>query len=135
MAHPTSYTSFIAALYGLTVTGVTRKFSEPPQQVNTADLPIMFTRLPSGTEAPITGQSNGGWPTLRADLVILVEPYHQNRTSVNYALALTLMDNLSAALRASDLAEGPTRWTIETRLDILNDTPYWIIIASVETTG
>lgn len=135
MSHPTTYTSFVAALAALTVTGVTRKYSEPPQQVNTADLPIMFTRLPAGDEAPITGQGNGGWPTLRADLVILVEPYHQSKSSVNYTLALSLMDALSAALRASDLAGGPTRWSIETRLDGVGDTPYWMIIANVQTTG
>lgn len=135
MSHPTTYTSFIAALSGLTVTGVTRSYGEPPQQVNTADLPIMFTRLPAGDEAPITGQSNGGWPTLRADLVVLVEPYHQNKSSLNYAKALTLMDAMSVALRASDLAEGPTRWSIETRLDGVGDVPYWMIIANVQTTG
>ena len=135
MSHPTPYATFTNALYGLTVTGVTRNYLQPPQQVSTADLPILFTRLPSGTEGPIMGVRTGGWPTLRADVVILVEPFHQGQSSTNYALALTLMDNLSAALRAANLGEGPARWNIESRLEIIVDTPYWVVVASVESTG
>ena len=135
MSHPTPYTTFSASLSGLTVTGVTRSYTEPPQQVATADLPAKFTRIPHGEEGPIMGVRTGGWPTLHADVVILVEPFHQNQSSVNYALALTLMDNLSGALRNSDLAQDPTRWEIETRLDSLGDVPYWMVVASVTTTG
>lgn len=135
MSHPTGYTAFVGALAGLTVSGVTKAYTSPPGQVNTASLPCSFPRLPSGDESPITGQSNGGWPTLRAELVILIEPWAQSTRPVNFAATLTAMDNVSAALRGADLAEGPARWSIEARLEYVGETPFWAVIATVTATG
>jgi hypothetical protein len=91
--------------------------------------------LPSGDEGPITAQTGGGWPTLRAELVILIEPAMQASNAVNFAAALAMMDNVSAALRGADLASGPTRWTVDTRQLYAGDVLYWAVIATVTATG
>lgn len=131
----TSYTSFVAALAGLSITGVTRAYTEPPRQLNTADLPCSYPSLPSGSEALWTGDAAGGWPTMRADLVVLVEPWAQNTRSANYTATVALMDNIGAVLRAADLARSRPRWTIRTEVVSIGDVPYWAVICTVEVSG
>jgi len=132
----TTYAAFIAALSGLTVTGVTRSYTEPPHQVSTADMPLSYVQLPDVGEGPMTAEGEGGWPRLRAELVILVEPIGQNVNGVNFALCVTLIDNLSTALRGTSLAKTKTRWTIrQESIQQYGDTAYWAIIATVEANG
>lgn len=124
--------AYVSALSGLTVTGVTRKYTEPPTQVNTADLPCMYPRIPELSDAPITACGQGGWPTHTAELVILVEPIAQNRQNVNFALVLSLIDALQAALQAAKPTTGKRTWQI--RQEIVEhrpDTLHWAIIATV----
>jgi hypothetical protein len=132
----TTYTAFVAALAGLTVTGVTSNFTAPPKQINTADLPALYPRLPQGTEGPMTAEGQGGWPQLTAEVVIIIEPVGQNLQPTNFAAAVTLIDALSTALRSTNLAKSKNRWTI--RQQIVNygsETNYWTLIASVSANG
>ena len=131
----TSYTSFVAALAALSITGVTRAYTEPPRQLNTADLPCSYPSLPNGGENPITGEVAGGWPVLRADLVVLVEPWAQNTRAANYTATVAMMDNVSVAMRAADLARSRPRWTIRTEVVSIGDTPYWAVICTAEANG
>ena len=132
----TTYTTYVTNLSLLTITGVTRAYLEPPRQISTADLPISYVRLPRGGENPLTGDATGGWPTLNADLVIVLEPYRQSTQAANYTLALTMLDNVSTALRAStNLGRAAARWTIRQDIEQYGDASYWVIIASVESNG
>lgn len=132
----TTYTEFVTNLSALTITGVTRAYLEPPRQLATADLPTSYVRIPSGIETPITGDATGGWPTLRADLVVVLEPYRQNTQSANYTAALTMMDSVSSALRAStNLGKANARWTIRQDMELYGETTYWVIVCNVESNG
>lgn len=132
----TTYAAFVASINALTVTGVKRKYTSPPNRLSTADLPAMYPRLPSGAEGPVTADGQGMWPTLTAEIVIVVEPVGQNLQPTNFAAAVTMLDNLSIALRSAQLAKSKTRWTM--RQQIVNygtETNYWTLVASVTASG
>lgn len=138
--NPTSYTDFVTALSALTVSGVVRQYTEPPRAVSSADLPVSYTRLPSGEEPPLTtGDRAGGWPTLTAELVVLVQAIEQNNQQPNYTDTLNMMDNVSAALRGVTtkvLAMSKPSWQIRIDIVSLNEqTAYWAVIATVTARG
>lgn len=131
----TSYSAFVGALSGLIVMGVERSYNEPPQQVNTGDLPAMFPRVPQGSESGMTSQHSGGWPVMRADLVVLINPVMVDTTAANFDLALQIMDNLSVALRDSSLAKTTTNWAIRLDTATVGESLYWAVIAEVRANG
>ena len=127
-----TYTAFAQALAALTITGVTRAVTEPPRQVSTADLPLQFVRLPTGEESARTRDHPGGWLSITCELVIVLEPVQQGTQPVNYAATLAMMDAVSVALRATDLANSRNRWTIRGDWIYLGgETVYWAVVASV----
>lgn len=134
MAAITTFATFTTALAALTVTGVTRKYSAPPASLNTADLPAMWPGLPRAEEPAMTFQANGGWPALFCDIVVAIEPVGGNTQSANYAGTVTILDSLSAALRAAtNVGRGGLTWTITASAQVVvADTPYWAVIATIE---
>jgi hypothetical protein len=135
----TTITAFATALAGLTITGVTTKLAEPPASLNTADLPASFPKRIEIAGEPMTFGYHGGWPTLRSDLFIAVNPTAQGTQAANYTLVKTLMDASDAALRAAVgvLGKGPLTYSIRGGDTIINvaGTDYWAIIISVEAHG
>jgi hypothetical protein len=133
MSSPTTFAAFTAALAGLTVTGVTRQFANPPASISTADLPALWPGLPSGNEPVMTFQTPGGFPALRCDLIAALEPVGQNTQAANYTATIAMMDNLSTALRGTQIGRGPMTWTITANVQInVAGTAYWAVIATVE---
>lgn len=132
----TSYTDFFSRLASLNVTGVTRTYTEPPQQVNPVDCPIQYVRLPSGTEGTMTAQAAGGWPQMFGEIVILINAALLDTSVVNFASALSLMDALSTALRGANYL-GKTLPTWSIRVDTVDVGPsvFWAVIASVRANG
>lgn len=131
----TGYSSFVGTLAGLTVTGVTRSYAYPPQQVNDTDCPILYVRIPSGTEGPMTLQTAGGWPNMTCEIVVLMRAYMLNTNAVNFVATTTMMDSLSTALRGSAPSLGPINWTIQHNIVDVDDAPFWAVIASVSGNG
>ena len=136
MAHPTSYTTFVGNVAALSVTGVSRAYTEPPTRIATADMPLSFPRLPSGDHAPLTaGGFQGGWPTLRCELVVVIHAIMAETDDVKFSDTLTVMDNISVALRSASLASGPIRWSLRTDVITLDSGFYHAVITDIETTG
>jgi len=135
----TTITAFTTALAGLTITGVTRKYTEPPASVNTADFPISYPKRIEIVGEPLTFDYHGGWPTLRGDLIIIVNSTAQNTQEANYTLVQTLMDAADTTLRAAVgvIGKGPLTYSIRGGDTIVNlaGTDYWAIIISVEGYG
>jgi hypothetical protein len=137
MTSPTTYAAFTAALAALTVTGVTRKFANPPAAVDTADLPALWPGLPSGTEPLMTfatgSGTSGGWPAMRCDLIVALEPVGQNTQAANYAATVAMLDNLSSTLRGNHIGRGPMTWAITANVQInVSGNLYWAVIATIE---
>ena len=136
MAHPTTYTAFIAAVADLNVTGVNRVHDEPPSRIAAADMPLSFPRLPSGDHAPLTvGGYQGGWPTLRCEFIVVIHPLQLETDDVKFSDTLTVMDNIAAAMRGASLASGPIRWTMRADTIQISTGYYHSVIVDIETTG
>lgn len=128
----TTYKTFTDGLTALSVTGVTRVFTEPPTSIGTADLPAMYIRIPRGEEGAMTFQTSGGWPTLTCDLVIVVEAVGQNTQSANYAATIELMDNLSSALRLASIGRSALVFNIDGDVQTeIAGTSYWAVVATI----
>ena len=109
----TTYTAFVAALAGLTVTGVKRSYGFEPDNIDTADLPGLFVRLPSGGTNDETMTTCSGDGKMRvADLVVIIEPTGQSTTADRFADTVTMADRLETALDASSIMPFVT-YTIE----------------------
>lgn len=130
-----TFTSLVTALADLAVTGVVKKFTAPPQQIGTAEMPCMYPRLPDGTLSVLTLAETTGLLSAVCELVVVVSPYMQGTNRANFTTCLSLMDALNTALTAAIHANGIDRWTIRQDTDVIGETPYWTIIARVEASG
>jgi len=138
MALPTTYRSFVDNLEALTITGVVRQYTQGPPLGATGvpDCPAQYVRYPGATEAVTTFGAHGGWPTLRAELVVLVEPVGQNTAPANFDATVDMMDNLSEALRAlTCIVKSKMRWNIRQTMEEVAGMQYWAVVASVEGSG
>ncbi len=126
-----TYTEYTATLAGLIVTGVVKRYSAPPTQLSTAQLPAQWPRLPQGetTIASMGGQM--GLPSLTCDLVIAVEVIGQNTQPANYAKALGIIDALQTVLTAEALDGVVDSWTLRLDAEQIGDAAYWVIVATV----
>ena len=134
----TSYWDFIDNIHSLNVSGVKTQIKYPPQDVNGEDLPLQFVHLPeSPDELPITFDGGGGWPTLQAQLVVLVEPVVGDTQKRNYDDAVRMMDNVAAALRSAEcgLAKSAPRWAIRLTTVAVGEIVYWAVTADIEARG
>ena len=134
----TSYRTFVDNLAVLTIDGVKTKIEYPPRSIPAGDLPASWVRSPSGEESPLTAQTHGGWPTLRAELVVAVSPTELDTHKQNYYSTVDMMDNVSAAFRADTVGNlGKGAVSFATRQDFVpvGDTKYWAVVTLVEAHG
>ena len=131
-----SYADFVEPLAALNVAGVGSTYTEPPQQVNAADLPIQYVQLPRGTEGALTVKKAGGWPQMTCGLVVLIKPYMQDANPPNYAASVAMIDAVSEALRGANyLGKTSPSWTIRVDTVAVGSSVYWAVVADVRTNG
>jgi len=128
-----TYSTFIAAIAGITVSGVTRKYTEPPASINTADLPCSFPMLPSGEMQTIVfgnGATVGGQlPTWTCDMVYAFEPVGQGTQAQNFGGLVTLMDAVVTASQAlTRPTAGPMTFSLRAGIVSVAGNDYWSII-------
>lgn len=131
----TSYVNFVDNLHAIEVTGVTRRTRNPPDKINTTDLPWRFIRAPEGEEGAMTADGEGGWPQFRAELVIIVEPTALNTQPTNFNTCVTLMDALSDKLRTTRLAKTKNIWSMRVDRIAAADAEWWAVICEVAANG
>ena len=126
-----TYAEYVATLTALTVTGVTKRYSAPPSQLSTAQLPAMWARLPSGTVEVVAMDGGAGLPSFTCDLVIAIEAMAQNTQPANYAKGIAVIDALQAALTTEALEGVLDSWALRLDAEAIGDTAYWVIVATV----
>jgi len=133
----TTLTAFVTALGALDIDKVNRQFDAPPADLNDADLPASWVQLPQSDEAPLTLQTNGGWPALRAQLVIAYGATAQSTQSDNFASTLELLDNTATVLKAEvkTICKGGLTWSIRPGIVEVAGHDYWAVIADVRGNG
>jgi len=126
-----TYAEYVATLTALTVTGVTKRYSAPPSQLSTAQLPAMWARLPSGTVEVVAMDGGAGLPSFTCDLVIAIEAMAQSTQPANYAKGIAVIDALQAALTTEALEGVLDSWALRLDAEAIGDTAYWVIVATV----
>ena len=130
-----TFASFASTLGGLSVSGV-RALTSPPQRIPSGNLPIGYPRLPAGAQQIATFTGVPGLDQLQCDYVILTEAITQNMASYNYSQAITVMDSLHAALKATMAAAVEIDgWDIRMDIESIGDSAYWAIIATVRASA
>lgn len=123
--------AFVSAMQGLSITGVTRHYDEPPASVNTADLPAAFPMLPSGTLGERLTTCINDSKTRSMQFVIIIEAVGQGTQAQNYARIAALMDNLETALDALTTANFTDyEITANTTVAVAGN-EFWSIVADV----
>lgn len=131
----TTYATFVTAVTGLAIAGITRQYDYPPQQITTADLPASFPRLPGGTlnlDTLTTCDTSGNARTM--ELIVLVQALGQDNNEPNYDDTITLIDAVDGALRTA--MDGATimpilEWTLSSGQVPVGGSAYWGITAEI----
>ena len=127
-----TYAEYTATLANLTISGVTKRFSQAPSQLSTAQLPAQWPRLPSGNTQVETLNGGPGLTTIDCDLVIAVEAVSQNTQPANWTKAMGLIDAMHAAIAAESVNNHVIdKWALRLAQDQIGDTVYWLIVATV----
>jgi hypothetical protein len=128
---PLTFASFASTLGTLSVAGVTAN-TTPPQRIPSGILPIGYPRLPNGENRRSVLTSLPDLDQVTCDYVVLVEAAGQNTLPNNYAGTVAIMDLVHAALKAAMAANHEIdSWTIRMDIELIGETPYWAIIATV----
>lgn len=127
-----TYSSLVAGLAAMTVTGVTRKYTSPPSQISSADIPSMYPRLPEGNQEIVTFSYQPGMIAASCELVIVIKANMQGTAAANFGECLTLLDALNSALNSNAAALRLDRWTLRQDSEFVGDSVYWSIVARVE---
>ena len=134
----TTYSNFVDALEALVITGVERRYTQGPPvgAPATTDCPAQYVRLPSGEDISVVFGERFGWPTLRAELVVLVEPVGQEQHHVNFDATVDMIDAVMTALRATScLGKSLPSCTIRQTIDTVAGQDYWAVVVAVEVSG
>jgi hypothetical protein len=131
-----AYATFISNIAGMTVSGVTRQYTAPPQQLSTADLPASYPRLPIADNQSVTLTHGRGLLQAAVELVIVVEPYRQGTNITSFATCVALVDAIETALAANANTYEIDRWNIVLQIEEYGaDRPYWQLVTRVEGSG
>jgi hypothetical protein len=133
---PFTYAGFVTNIAGMTVSGVTSAKAAPPQQLNTADLPLSYPRLPIADNQSVTLTHGRGLLTVAAELVVIMEPYRQGSNVANFAATVAMIDAIETAIAANAATYDIDRWNIALQIEEYGaDRPYWQLVARIEGSG
>ena len=132
----TTLTDLVTKLSTLTVPGVKTHLAYRPRQVNAADLPLMFSRLPGSTRPLATLTYGQDLRSATIEVVIIVQMVNLDTQAPNDALTVQLLDSLAGALEGSASDLGMDMYTLVAEDDMLgNASPVQAIVATVEVSG
>lgn len=132
-----TYAAFIDNVAGLSITGVTRQYTAPPQQLSTADLPASYPRLPIADNQSITLTHARGLLSATVELVVVMEPYRQGSNVSNFEACVDMIDAIETALTAAAISQKQVdRWNIVQNVEEYGiDRPFWQLVVRVEGSG
>lgn len=129
----TTYTQWVQGIAGLTVTGVRKAVTSPPQQVNDGDLPLMFPRLPTSGNEVIALTGGMGLKTATVELVVIVRPATLSTNVTEFPIMLGLLDAMESTLTAAVVTWGIDRWGVRVEdLTLDGITVHRALVATVE---
>lgn len=135
----TTLSQLVTDITALTVTGISANatFAYRPRQINAAQFPLRYIRIPKRERQNSTLGYAQGLKAATIEIVVFVAPLNLNLQSTNDALTVTLIDALGDTLEAAASTLGMDSYEITTDEDTIGDgeTPVQAIIATVEVSG
>ena len=131
-----TYTGFVNNISGMSISGVTRQYTAPPQQLSTADLPASYPRLPIADNQSVTLTHGRGLLTAAVEIVVVMEPYRQSTNVANFAACVTMIDSIETAIVANANTYDIDRWSIALQVEEYGvERPHWQLVARIEGSG
>ena len=131
-----TYTGFVNNISGMSISGVTRQYTAPPQQLSTADLPASYPRLPIADNQSVTLTHGRGLLTAAVEIVVVMEPYRQSTNVANFAACVTMIDSIETAIVANANTYDIDRWSIVLQVEEYGvERPHWQLVARIEGSG
>lgn len=126
---------FTAAVEALTIAGISEIRESPPYSISSSDLPYAFLRFPrvTGVLEGLAGQMS--LDTIEAELVTVISPVRLGSSLENWDEAITVMDAISAALKAAWSPLSLSEFTTELTTEEYGQTPYFILLTSLTAVG
>lgn len=131
----TTYAAFVSAVAGLTITGVTRKYTEPPGVVGDADMPVSYPRIRAMNNETVTIGGTSGLDRGAVDLVVVVQREEVNTNAANFAATVALVDAINTAMKAAIESIGIDRWEIREEDVTIGQSDCWALVVTVEASG
>lgn len=113
------------------ISGVT-SLDSIPTQVTTAILPCKYVRFTNMEESVATLSNTNGLPTYTFQIVFLIETVGQNTTPNNQTLCMTIAEATKAF---AESIEGMLTFSIDFEINVVNNAPYWGLIATMTILG
>lgn len=133
----TTLANLNAALYALTVAGVTRKRQYRPQSIDAADLPLSYARLPTRRRELSTLGYAQGLKYGVIEWVFVTSILNLGTAAINDAAAIAMIDSIGDVLEVNAATLGMDSYEInpeEETIDI-GDTPVQAIVVRIEVSG
>lgn len=122
--------AFIATMQAMTVSGVARRYTEPPASVDLSSGYASFPMMPEGTRENLFSSCINQAKTRRMLYVVVLEATGQSTQANKYSLLGAAMDNLETALDA--LSYNFVKYTLEATGNYpIGTQQYWAIVADV----
>ena len=132
----TTLAALSSAIYGLSVAGITRKIQYRPQQIDAADLPLSYARLPTRKREISTLTYGQGLKYGVIEWVFLTNMLNLDTQPTNDAEVITLIDAIGDVLETNASALGMDAYEIVTDEDTIDGTSaVQAIIVTVEVSG
>lgn len=126
-----TYAEFVAQLAAIPVAGVKTARREPPRQVNDAEMPLSYPRLPATAEEIVSFSGETGLAVAEVVMVFLVKSMMLSTQAVNFAGSLAMIDAIHSAYRTAaeeGLIDG---WRIAQVDDTIGETDYYALAATI----
>jgi hypothetical protein len=104
--------TWLEGIAALEVTGVKRKWSSMPPQLNDADLPLSFPRLPEAEQGVVALSGATGLTTRQMEWVFVVRPFSLSTNKAEFEKALDLIDAIASELSDAAIAQSVETWVI-----------------------
>lgn len=129
-----SLATFVTTLGALSVAGVRKTYDAPPVQLATANLPVLYPRLPASLDTNVPVLASGATDLRRhvVELVIVVNPIGQSNAPANFTAAIALIDAMHTALATlAGSSEVVDSWSIALTAEPIGADGYWVLVATV----
>lgn len=131
----TTLRAFVDALADLDIDGVRRKRKVMPTEINRADLPMSYVRIPDASRSTSTLSYGMDLRHGVAELVVVVAPMLTGTQERNFYATVDMVDAIADALVTNAAALGMDGYEIRSEEDTMGDVAYWALVARVEASG